>query len=177
MSRWTRAPVLCIVSAVNIRPATSADLPAILEMNEESVHFLSPLTEKSLTRLHAQAAFHRVIETEEGIAGFLLAFREGADYDSPNYRWFAERYPQFLYIDRIALRPAYRGRRLADRLYDDLIAFAGATGVALIACEFNIDPPNPASRRFHERHGFREVGTQPLFNGTKIVSMQIRQPA
>ena len=72
------------------RDATPDDFPAILALNAESVHFLSPLDAPRLQRLHAQAAYHRIVTAGGGVAAFLLAFREGADYDSPNYRWFAQ---------------------------------------------------------------------------------------
>jgi len=158
-----------------IRPATAADLPAILALNAESVQFLSPLDAVRLQTLHAQAAYHRVIESHGRIVAFLFAFREGADYDSPNYRWFAERYAQFLYIDRVVVARAQQGHGLGASLYEDLIAFANANGVARLTCEFDLDPPNPASAHFHARFGFREVGTQRIAGGAKRVSLQARE--
>jgi len=157
-----------------IRNATPDDFPAILALNAESVHFLSPLDAVRLRHLHAQAAYHRVVVHDEKVAAFLLAFREGADYDSPNYRWFAQRYPQFLYIDRIVVAADRQGHGLAAMLYDDLLAFAKTTGVETLTCEFDLDPPNPASAKFHARYGFREVGTQWLGGGKKQVSLQAR---
>jgi hypothetical protein len=160
--------------AAVIRPATAADFPAILALNAALVHFLSPLDEARLRLLHAQSAYHRVVETEGGVAAFLLAFREGAAYDSPNYRWFAQRYAQFLYIDRVVVDPAQQGRGLGARLYDDLFAYAQSAGVATVTCEFDLDPPNPGSQKFHARFGFREVGTQWVADGKKQVSLQAR---
>lgn len=158
----------------SIRDATARDFSAILALNAESVHFLSPLDEARLRRLHAQAAYHRVAEIDGAVAAFLLVLREGADYDSPNYRWFAQRYPRFLYVDRIVVAADRQGHGLAATLYDDLIAFAETTGVETLTCEFDLDPPNPASAKFHARYGFREVGTQWLSGGKKQVSLQAR---
>lgn len=157
-----------------IRDAKPDDFPAILALNAESVHFLSPLDEVRLQRLHEQAAYHRVLEIDDAVSAFLLVLREGADYDSPNYRSFAGRYTQFLYIDRIVVDTRRQGRRLAARLYDDLIEFAGNSGVARLTCEFDLDPPNPASAKFHARYGFHEVGKQWLGDGKKQVSLQVR---
>jgi predicted GNAT superfamily acetyltransferase len=157
-----------------IRDATQHDFPAILVLNAESVHFLSALDETRLRRLHDQAAYHRVLEIDGAVAAFLLVLREGADYDSPNYRWFGGHYAQFLYIDRIVVDARHQGRGLAARLYDDLIGFAGTFGVAQLTCEFDLDPPNPASAKFHARYGFREVGRQWLDDGKKQVSLQAR---
>lgn len=158
-----------------IRDATRNDFPAILALNAESVHFLSPLDAVRLQHLHAQAAYHRLVEIDGAIAAFLLVLREGADYGSPNYRWFAQRYAQFLYVDRIVVAAAQQGQRLGALLYDDLIAFAAASGGTQLTCEFDLDPPNPASARFHARYGFREVGRQWLGGGKKQVSLQARE--
>jgi predicted GNAT superfamily acetyltransferase len=157
-----------------IRDATPVDFPAILALNAESVHFLSPLDAARLQHLHAQAAYHRVADVDGTVAAFLLVLREGADYDSPNYRWFAEHYAQFLYVDRIVVDLRRQGRGLAAVLYDDLLDFAKASGIAQLTCEFDLDPPNPASAKFHARYGFGEVGRQWLGGDKKQVSLQAR---
>ena len=123
-----------------------------------------------LARLHAQAAYHRVLEVDSTVVAFLLAFRSHADYDSPNYRWFAARYSSFLYIDRVVVSLLHRGYRHGAALYEDVFRFARQRGIATIACEFDVDPPNETSRRFHSRFGFREVGTH--WYGKKRVSLQ-----
>ena len=158
-----------------IRNAIADDFPAILALNAESVHFLSPLDAMRLRDLHAQSAYHRVVEHEEKVAAFLLAFREGADYDSPNYRWFAQRYAQFLYIDRIVVAPTARGLGFGAHLYDDILAFAAGTNAARLTAEFDVEPPNPVSAAFHQRYGFREVGTQWIGGDKKQVSLQARE--
>jgi predicted GNAT superfamily acetyltransferase len=164
-----------VADGIAIREVTPADFPAILALNAESVHFLSPLDSSRLHVLHAQAAYHRVAETQGRVAAFLLAFREGTDYASPNYRWFAQHYAEFLYIDRVVVDAAQQGRGLGALLYQDLLAFATARGVTRLTCEFDLDPPNPVSARFHERFGFREVGMQRVAGGTKQVSLQARE--
>ncbi|MDP3761026.1 MAG: GNAT family N-acetyltransferase [Ramlibacter sp.] len=155
-----------------IRDATSSDFGAILRLNAESEHFLSPLAEQKLQRLHAGAAYHRVACVDGAVAAFLLAFREGAAYDSVNYLWFAARYPQFLYIDRVVVDVAFQSRRLGTLLYEDLFAFARSTGAPRVTCEFDIQPPNPVSARFHGKFGFTEVGRQDVAYAAKAVSLQ-----
>jgi predicted GNAT superfamily acetyltransferase len=157
-----------------IRDATPADFAALLTLNEGSVEFLSPLDIQRLERLHAMAAYHKVVEEDGVVAAFLLAFREGTAYDSPNYMWFANRHPAFVYIDRIVTSPGFRGRGHASVLYEDIAAFAVREGVEWLTCEFDVHPPNPASMQFHERQGFCEVGRQWLHGGTKQVSMQAK---
>ena len=157
-----------------IRDAIFQDFPAILALNLEMEQYLSPMDSALLSNLHGIAVYHRVLETAPGvIAGFLLALREGTEYGSPNYRWFAEHYREFLYIDRVVVASGEQGKGLGAALYDDLFAFAREQGIAAVTCEFDIDPPNEASRRFHARYGFREVGTQWVAGGKKQVSLQV----
>ncbi len=157
---------------MNLRPATLSDFDALLALNEESVHFLSPLDRPRLAHLHAQSALHLVVDIEGEVAAFVLAFREGADYDSVNYHWFAENYPTFLYVDRIVVSPQHQRRGLGRLLYQAVFEKANASQVSIVTCEFDIDPPNPTSERFHESFGFREVGRQAVAGGKKWVSLQ-----
>ena len=153
-----------------IRDARPADFAAIASLNKESERFVSPMNEARLAQLHAWASYHRVIELASEVAAFLIAFREGAGYDSPNYRWFSERYTSFVYIDRVIVDAAHRSRGLASALYADVFAFARQQGAATVTCEFDVEPPNEVSRRFHQRFGFHEVGTHSY--NAKRVSMQ-----
>jgi predicted GNAT superfamily acetyltransferase len=155
-----------------IRDATESDFEQILRLNLESERFLSPLDRARLQHLHRQAACHRVAIIDGAIAAFLLVLREGADYDSPNYRWFAERYPVFLYIDRVVVDARQQGRQLGAALYRDMFEFARASGVPAVTCEFDVIPPNRASSAFHARFGFRVVGEQWIAQGRKKVSRQ-----
>ena len=156
-----------------IRPATTADFPAVLALTEASVHFLAPMDHSRLLGLNAGSSYHRVMEHEGQVLAFLLVFREGASYDSPNYRWFAGRYPRFLYIDRIVVAAAARGLGLGPRLYEDLIVFAAQAEIGMLCCEYDLEPPNPGSARVHARFCFSEVGQQRVADGTKTVSLQV----
>lgn len=155
-----------------LRTATTADFPHLLCLNEESERYLSPLTAVRLGLLFGEAAYCRVVVRDGEIVAFLLAFREGCTYDSVNYRWFVEHYERFLYIDRVVVSNAFQGKGIGKTLYDDIFAFARQTGAQRLTCEFDIDPPNEASRRFHQRYGFTEVGTQAVAGGKKMVSLQ-----
>lgn len=153
-------------------PAEPAHFPAILELNARSVEVLSPLDAARLAHLHAQAAYHKVVLIEQQVAAFLLAFAPGAPYDSVNYQWFEAHASNFLYVDRIVVAESARGRGLASLLYRDLFAVAAARGHACVVCEYDLDPPNPASAAFHQRFGFVEVGRQRVAEGKKAVSLQ-----
>jgi predicted GNAT superfamily acetyltransferase len=156
---------------VKLRAAVAADADAILAINAESVAVLSPLSRERLAQLEREAAVRRVVEDDGTVVAFLLAFREGAAYDSLNYRWFARRYDRFLYVDRVVVSSAARGRGAGALLYRDVFGFAATHAVGLVTCEYDVEPPNPASGRFHARFGFREVGRQRL-DGGKLVSLQ-----
>lgn len=157
---------------MSIRRARSADFEAVLALNEEFVCYLSPLNHERLIALDRQAELHVVVEEKDHVTAFLLAFREGADYDSMNYRWFAERYSRFLYVDRVVVSRSRQGTGAGALLYRYVFAHAAATQVPLVTCEYDVDPPNVVSERFHARFGFQEVGRQLVAGGEKSVSLQ-----
>jgi len=151
-----------------IRDATPADHDAILALNLESEALMSPMDGARLRELAAMAAYLRVCEDAGGVTAFLLAFSDGAGYDSPNYRWFAARFDRFLYVDRIAVSTGRQGRGLGPALYSDLFDFARGRQLPRVVCEYYSVPLNLPSQRFHERAGFREIGSQWLANGKQV---------
>jgi predicted GNAT superfamily acetyltransferase len=152
-----------------IRDISEADYPAVLDLNMESVHFLSPLPRERLERLLAQSAYHKVMEEDGRIAAFILAFLADAEYDSPNFLWLKNRCESFLYIDRLVVRSDCRGKGFGTSLYRDLFSHARAIQIPRIACEVDIQPPNPVSLRFHHGWGFQEIGSQWTPDGKKKV--------
>ena len=154
-----------------IRDLARRDWPEVLRLNEESVHFLSAMDEVKLEKWSAAASYFRVVELDGKVAAFLLGFRKGDDYDGVNFAWFAQRYSDFLYVDRIVVAPDYRGRKLADLMYDDFEAFARDRGIRHLTCEVNVEPPNPVSLRFHEKRGFREVGRE-AYTGKTVAMLE-----
>ena len=158
--------------ALALRAAQANDHADILRLNRESEHFLSPMGPDRLRLLLSMAAYCQVAVASGEVAAFLLAFREGAAYDSDNYRWFAARYPVFVYVDRVVVDDRFRGRGLGAMLYANLFEFAEGQGAPCVTCEFDVEPPNAVSAGFHARFGFREVGSQWVASGTKRVSLQ-----
>ena len=156
-----------------VRAATLADFPTCVALNETFVRFLSPLTMLRLGELHRQAALHLVVEHEARVIAFLLGFREHASYDSVNYQWFERRYAQFLYVDRVVVEGAAGIRGAGTLLYKHVFGLARGSGVPCVACEIDVDPPNPVSQRFHTRFHFQEVGRQMVAGGSKMVSLQM----
>jgi uncharacterized protein len=137
--------------------------------------FLSPLTAQRLDFLHREADLHQVLEHDGNVLAFVLALREGSQYDSLNYRWFLQRYEHFLYVDRVVVCASAHGRGLGRLLYASVFAHARATQVHRVAYEYDIEPPNPASEPFHLAFGFLEVGCQEVAGCTKLVSLQVAE--
>lgn len=148
------------------------DVTAFLALNRESVEMLSPLDEAQMRELLAQA--YCAWLTPKGEA-MLVAFDQSAHYASPNFAWFAQRYPRFVYVDRITVAPHARGRGIARALYERLIAHARAGGHTVLCAEIYYDPPNPASDAFHESMGFIEVGRAYLPDREKSVRYLVRE--
>ncbi len=156
-----------------MRTITESDFPSVLGLNATEVEKTSEMDLDRLVWLVGMSAYCKVAALDGQVAAFLIALREGAAYDSDNYRWFSSRLPGFLYVDRIVVDSRFSGRGIGSRLYGDLFSFARSQGITAIACEYNIDPPNPASRAFHDKFGFKELGTQWVAGGTKQVSLQV----
>ena len=150
---------------MTITPAEAANLLALNAAHETET---SPLTPAILKQLLANS-WHLGLAGTHGYDGFLIALNDSSDHPGINFQWFKTRYPRFVYIDRIIVSAAARGRGVARTLYGELFRRAAAEGVPMIGCEVNSDPPNPASGAFHERLGFAEVGQAALPGGTKLV--------
>jgi len=157
---------------IRMRDAGADDASAILALNDVAVQHTSAMDALRLKELQTMANCNWVITDDGAVVGFLLAMRERAGYANPNYDFFAARYPVFLYIDRIVIAPEHAGLKLGTRLYEALFEYARTQGVPMLTCEYNIEPPNEPSRRFHDRFGFSEIGTQALDSGNKWVSLQ-----
>ena len=129
----------------------------------------------TLQRLHREAECLLVARTgERAVAGFLLAMNPRSDYESPNFRYFQQRFDSFVYVDRVVVHTGYRGLGIGARLYQALLDHAG--DAARLTCEVNLEPPNPGSIRFHERLGFVAVDEQATESGTKRVALMVREP-
>jgi predicted GNAT superfamily acetyltransferase len=155
------------VTPLAVGDLASADGQALLALNNAHAVELSWLEPARLAHLVGEAFVARRVGVADAL---LLTFDQAADYDSPNFLWFRERYDAFVYVDRVVVADAARGRGLARRLYDDLFAAARAAGHVRIVCEVNSDPPNPASDAFHAALGFVPVGTAEIHGGKKTVT-------
>lgn len=147
-----------------IRPIGDDDVAWILALNAANEIATSPLDAPTLRLMLGDAAYAGAIGRE----GFLIAFDQTSAYKSVNYQWFRVGYVQFIYVDRIIVDAAARKGGLARALYEDMFSVARRAGHGTVACEVNIDPPNPASDAFHARLGFVEAGKATLPNGKTV---------
>lgn len=161
-----------MTESLPIEAVQAANEAAVLVLNNENAAELSWLEPQELSALISTSfSASRIGDIE----AFLLTFDQTATYDSPNYLWFRERYPRFVYVDRIVVAASARGRGHARRLYEDLFARAAAAGHDIVTCEVNLDPPNPGSDAFHAALGFREVGEAVIHGGKKAVRYYAKQ--
>ena len=157
-----------------IRSIEPADLDRILEINQANVPDVGSVDAERLSYLVAESPIALAVVADGDIVGFCLVMPPDCAYDSVNYRWFTERYDDFMYLDRVAFAVDAQGRGLGTLLYaevDRLMVDRG--GASRLALEVNVDPPNEPSLAFHARRGFAEVGQQDTPYGIRV-SMQMR---
>ena len=157
----------------DIRSACPDDFQSILALNEAVVELTAPMDRERLTLLDELSAYHRVYADGGQVLAFLLVFREGSAYDSVNYRWFSKRLKDFLYIDRIVVSEEARSLGIGQRFYSEIERWSRQNRLAWLAAEVDIEPPNSASLKFHERQNFVEVGRQRIA-GDKVVSLCLK---
>ena len=158
---------------LTIHPATIDDFAVIESLNNSVVNLTSPMDAERIQQLHAMSSYHRVIVQDRQLMAFLLVLGPDCDYNSVNYQWFDQHYDNFAYIDRIVVRDGSRGRGLGTLLYENLFAWAISQQIGNIVCEYNVEPLNEASRKFHNTLGFQEVSLERI-GQAKRVSMQLR---
>lgn len=144
------------MSDLTIRPLLDAERGAFLALNNAAVPHVNELDPAALDALLAQATLALAALADDRLAGGLLALGPGAAYASANYRWFSERFDDFLYVDRVVVDEASRGKGVGTRLYRAMAELAPA-GCPRILCEVNEHPPNPGSLAFHESRGFKRL--------------------
>ena len=91
---------------------TVDDLPTVVTLNNHAYPAvpITPLAE--MAELVALSDVAMVIAGDDGLLGFLIAFRPGSPYESENYRFFEERGTDSLYVDRIVIAETARSQGL-----------------------------------------------------------------
>lgn len=142
----------------------------MLDINQANTPALGDETLETMAQLLHWSSVALGCDVDGELAGFCLVMAPGLPYASSNYRWFSERYTDFAYLDRVALRADHQGCGFGTALYAEVERRIAAK---LFALEVNLDPPNEGSIRFHSRLGFVEVGQQITPSG-KLVSLMAK---
>lgn len=126
--------------SVNFRIMRLEDIPDVMVIEHES--FSLPWTEQAFRSEMTLNHFARYLIMEvdgvpAGYAGMWTVMDEA-------------------HITNIAVRMAYRGRRLGERLLDELLGMAGSLGLERATLEVRLS--NDAARSLYKKTGFREVG-------------------
>lgn len=176
-------------SAVNLdlQPLGEHDMVSVLSLNQHWVPRVGSLDERSLAALMDEAtialgAWHSASvprssggdprrEAARELCGFVILLTEGAEYSSPNYRYFSAHHDRFAYVDRLAVSSSAQGRGVGRCLYDSVVAHVRGSGAPVLCAEVNLDPPNPESQVFHSKYGFVEVGRQWTYGDTVQVQL------
>lgn len=164
---------MVLAMTLEIQSVSTQELPQVLELNDLEVPHVGKVDMAQMYWFSDHADYFRVARIEGKFAGFLIGLRPGSTYASPNYRWFCQRYPDFAYIDRVAVAADARRHGIASHLYEDF-ASSMPDSVGHMTCEVNVMPPNEASMRFHLRLGFQEVGTLSHDAGRKKVALMAK---
>ncbi len=166
-------------AGVQIRDLSADDLSAVHAINEAEAPAVGSVTVEGMRTVIEHTSIALVATTQgdgdhpDGtIAGFCLVIPPGTAYGSGNYAWFSERYDDFVYLDRVAISPAFQGRGIGRLLYDEVERVAAerhptATDFLL---EVNLRPRNDGSLAFHDRLGFAQVAERETDYGV-LVSM------
>lgn len=157
---------------MNIRKAEKKDLSTILSLNQNALPHVSSVEISDIEKFLEVANPFLVIEVDGTIAGFMIVLQKGLDYDSLNYKFFCNNYPDFDYVDRIVISEHFRGKKLGTQLYEYLFE---QSDKKQITCEVNIKPPNVKSMNFHNSLGFKKVAKLLTEKGAKSVAMMVKE--
>ena len=153
-----------------VRDVAESELDSVLALNNAAGVNILPLDAAGIRHFYRHATYFRVAEVDGLLAGFLIALDASADYGSSNFLWFRERYPEFLYIDRIVIASPRRGVGVGRAFYADVTSFAEVR-VPWLACEVFLEPRNDVAVLFHGTYGFHEVGQHVMPGIERRVSM------
>jgi predicted GNAT superfamily acetyltransferase len=167
-----------VVRTLTAESMNDAVLQRLMALNNAAVPAVSEVDQTRLRHLLSQSPIALITEEttvtgENLITGFCLVMGPEADYDSVNFSWFAERYQNFIYLDRVVVDPAFQGCGLGRAMYEEVIARAAREMPAAeqFCLEVNLRPRNDQSLGFHERLGFAEVGRQETPYGILVAMM------
>jgi predicted GNAT superfamily acetyltransferase len=155
---------------MRVRDLTIDDLTVAHAINQENVPAVGHETFDDFAEIFDVCNIALALEDEGAVRGFCMVLPPGTTYDSPNYLYFADRFDDFVYLDRVAITASHQGRGGGALLYREVERRAKTPWFTL---EVNVVPPNEGSLRFHRREGFVEVAQEETRPG-KIVSLMAK---
>ncbi len=145
-----------------IRPASAADLPAILAIEGEGFgeERFPPAVFRACLR-RAGSVF-LLAGDAGGAAGYVLGAIDR------RYR------PPLARLESLAVRRAWRRRGLGTRLLESFERAAASAGAAAVTLE--VERTNSAARRLYRRAGYRREGALPNYYGPGRDALRLRKP-
>lgn len=158
---------------MQLRDYRADDIAAIHAINDAEVPAVGSATPRELAHIASQSVIALVAEIDDLVAGFCFVLAPGADYGSKNYVWFADRYDDFVYLDRVAIAPVFRRRGVGRAMYADVerLAAVRRPSATDFTLEVNVRPRNDGSLAFHAGLGFVEVGRRDTDYDTQVSMM------
>ena len=160
--------------SIIIRDVREHELDLVLALNNAAGPGILPMDAGKLRFFWENADYFRVAEKDGHLAGFLVALSQDAPHDSPNFLWFRERYPEFLYVDRIVIASTRRGAGVGRVFYGDVQSFAEVR-VPRLCAEVFLEGSNHPALLFHGSFGFREVGQHVMPGHGLRASMLVKE--
>ena len=157
--------------SIVVRDVREHELDSVLALNNAAGPAILPLDAAKLRSFYDTAEYFRVAERDGSIAGFLVGYGSESGHDSAHFRWFRARYPQFFYIDRIAVASRRRGGGVGRAVYADVQSYAELRYPQL-ACEVLLESGTDPALLVHGSFGFREVGQSIGHGGRAAMLMK-----
>ena len=160
--------------SILIRDVREHELDLVLALNNAAGPGILPMDAAKLSYFWEHADYFRVAEKDGQLAGILVGLGQDSEHDSPNFLWFRERYPEFLYIDRIVVASTRRGAGVGRVFYGDVQSFAEVR-VPRLAAEVFLEGSSHPALLFHGSFGFREVGQHVMPGPTLRAAMLVKE--
>jgi [ribosomal protein S18]-alanine N-acetyltransferase len=144
---------------VNIRPATVADIPALIDLERQCA-----------TAAHwTEQQYRRLFQTDERlllVAETLVPIAFGPEPDPDSTRWIlgfliARHLAPEWELENIVVAPMARQKGLGKRLFEALLAAARETNSSSVFLE--VRESNAAARTLYERVGFEQTGRRKSY--------------
>lgn len=164
--------------AVNLRPASAADLPLLTRMLGLAADWREGASARSEEALLADPHLRRYVESwpRAGDAGVVALDHSSRPVGASWFRFFTSTEPGYGFVDgatpevSIAVDAGARGRGVGEALLRELIRSARARGVDAVS--LSVERDNPALR-LYERVGFEPIPSDADTEGPGSITMRL----